>query len=106
MQKKFNGGQCKRYKFQSYIKFSKVDEKRILEKIQVIGSKNKDNMEKLEAKTFKNEYNGSCPTLLTLIQKSHKLEELLEIVYLGKDVIDVTKFKKITQFSSFGYFSL
>ena len=44
--------------------------------------------EKLEAKHIDNKHIGFCPTLLTLIQKSQKLEELLGIVSLGKGVIE------------------
>ena len=51
--------------------------------------------EKLKATTNDNKNIGACPTLLSLIQKSHKLEELLGIVALGKGVIDVSKFKKL-----------
>ena len=51
--------------------------------------------EKLEAKTNGNKNIGVCPTLLALIQKAHKLEELLGIVALGKGIIDVTKFEKL-----------
>ena len=50
---------------------------------------------KLEAKTNGNKNIGACPTLLALIQKTHKLEELLGIVTLGKDVINITKFEKL-----------
>jgi hypothetical protein len=51
--------------------------------------------EKLEAKTKEVQCVGTCPPLLTLIQKSQKLEELLGIVSLGKGVIDVGKFEKL-----------
>ena len=52
----------------------------------------------MKAKNNDNKNIGVCPTLLTIIQKAHKLEELLGIVCLGKDVIDVTKFEKLHNF--------
>ena len=36
----------------------------------------------------------TCLTLVTLIQKSHKFEELLEILFLDKCIIDETKLEK------------
>ena len=37
----------------------------------------------------------TCLTLVTLIQKSHKFEELLEILFLDKGIIDETKLEKL-----------
>jgi hypothetical protein len=54
--------------------------------------------ENLEAKIKDIQRVGSCPPLLTLIQKSQKLEELLGIIFLDKGVIDVGKFEKLHNF--------
>ena len=40
------------------------------------------------------QYVDSCPTFLTL-KKIYKLEEILRIIILDKDVIDVSKFEKL-----------
>ena len=50
---------------------------------------------KLKAKKNDNENIGVCPTLLTIIQKAHKLEEFLRIVSLGEGMTDVIKFEKL-----------